>query len=92
MVIAYLDQVRAAAMMERGEDPQPVLQDGFAMLSAALAVQPNDFGRGGDARPFVEKALAHLERAHAIDKKAPAVNESLASAKKLMAQLDQKPH
>ena len=36
------------------------------------------------------KALAHLERAHAIDKNAPAVNESLASVKKLIAQLPPK--
>ena len=43
VVIAYLDQVRSASMMERGEDPQPVLQDGFALLGAALAIDPNNF-------------------------------------------------
>ena len=42
-IIAYLDQVQAGDMMEHGDDPQPVLQDGFALLAPALELEPRNF-------------------------------------------------
>jgi eukaryotic-like serine/threonine-protein kinase len=87
--IASLDKAIECSQVVLAADADDL--EGHGNLGAVLIERAEaELGRGGDARPFVEQALAHLERAHAIDKKAPSVNESLASAHKLMAQLPPK--
>jgi len=62
--------------------------EGHANLGGVLVMRAEaEIARKGDARPFLEQALAHLDRAQAIDQSVEDVKTSIASARKLMAEL-----
>jgi tetratricopeptide (TPR) repeat protein len=87
--VASLDRAIACSETVLAADGDDL--EGHANLGGVLVMRAEaEITRKGDARPFLEQALAHLDRAHAIDQSAEDVKTSIASARKLMAELEQK--